>query len=325
MFPLFHANAKYMTVTAAMVSGAKVVIDRRFSASRFWDIYRQHRVTAFNGMGEVLRILLKQPERESDRDNTMRVVVGAAAAAELVTAFEQRFNLAVLDAYGMTETGPTIMVPWDNRRPGAAGLPTPWYEAKVVDENDVEVAPGVTGEIVVHPTRTPFVMMDRYWGNDAATLASFQNLWFHTGDNAYRDEGGFFWFVARGTESIRRRGENVSAWEVERVLADHPDLLEAAVYGVPSELGGQEVMVAVVRREARDVSAEDLLDYCTGKCRLRRPALRALHGRALPAVARPAGAQARAQGRRGRRAGRLGPGGRGIRRPAVSVAATKRL
>lgn len=264
VFPLFHANAKYMTVLAAMVSGAKVVIDRRFSASRFWDICRKHRVTAFNGMGEVLRILLKQPERESDRDNTMRVVVGAAAAAELVTAFEQRFDLAVLDAYGMTETGPTIMVPWDNRRPGAAGLPTPWYEAKVVDENDVEVAPGVTGEIVVRP-RTPFVMMDRYWGNDAATLASFQNLWFHTGDNAYRDEGGFFWFVARGTESIRRRGENVSAWEVERVLADHPDLLEAAVYGVPSELGGQEVMVAVVRREARDVSAEDLLDYCTGK------------------------------------------------------------
>ena len=87
-------------------------------------------------------------------------------------------------------------------------------------------------------------MMERYWGNDAATLASMRNLWFHTGDNAYRDEDGFFWFVARGTDSIRRRGENVSAWEVERVLADHPELLEAAVYGVPSELGGQEVMVA---------------------------------------------------------------------------------
>ena len=108
-------------------------------------------------------------------------------------------------------------------------------------------------------------MMERYWGNDAATLGSIRNLWFHTGDNAYRDEDGFFWFVARGTDSIRRRGENVSAWEVERVLADHPDLLEAAVYGVPSELGGQEVMLAVVRRPESSITAEELLDYCTGR------------------------------------------------------------
>jgi carnitine-CoA ligase len=264
VFPLFHANAKYMTVLAAMVSGAKCVIHKRFSASRFWAICSEHGVTAFNGQGEMLRILLKQPESEADRSNTVRVVVGAAAATDLVLEFEQRFGLAVLDAYGMTETGPTIMVPWDKRRPGAAGLPTPWYEVRLVDENDGDVPVGETGEIAVRP-RKPFVMMQRYWGNDAATLGSMQNLWFHTGDNAYCDEDGFFWFVARGTDSIRRRGENVSAWEVERVLADHPELLEAAVYGVPSELGGQEVMVAVVRRPESDITAEQLLDYCTGK------------------------------------------------------------
>ena len=264
VFPLFHANAKYMTVLAALVSGARAVINRRFSASRFWDICRREGVTAFNGQGEMLRILLKQPESDADRDNTVRVVVGAAAATDLVEQFEQRYDLAVLDAYGMTETGPTIAASWEARRAGAAGLPTPWYEAKVVDAHDVEVAPGVTGEIVVRP-KLPFVMMERYWGNDAATLASMRNLWFHTGDNAYRDEDGYFWFVARGTDSIRRRGENVSAWEVERVLADHPELLEAAVYGVPSELGGQEVMVACVRRPESDITAEQLLDFCTGK------------------------------------------------------------
>ena len=130
VFPLFHANAKYMTVLAAMLSGAKCVIHKRFSASRFWDICAEHGVTAFNGQGEMLRILLKQPERDSDRTNSVRVVVGAAAATDLVVEFEQRFGLAVLDAYGMTETGPTIMVPWDKRRPGAAGLPTPWYEVR---------------------------------------------------------------------------------------------------------------------------------------------------------------------------------------------------
>jgi crotonobetaine/carnitine-CoA ligase len=263
-FPLFHANAKYMTVLAAMVSGAKCVIHKRFSASRFWDICIEHDVTAFNGMGEVLRILLKQPERDGDHKHRVRVVVGAAAATDLVQEFEERFGLAVLDAYGMTETGPTIMVPWDRRRPGAAGLPTPWYEVRLVDENDGDVPVGETGEIAVRP-REPFVMMERYWGNDAATLASMRNLWFHTGDNAYQDADGFFWFVARGTDSIRRRGENVSAWEVERVLADHDELLEAAVYGVPSELGGQEVMVAAVRRPESDITAEQLLDYCTGR------------------------------------------------------------
>src|SRR4051795_9123185 len=264
VFPLFHANAKYMTVLAAMVSGARAVINKRFSASRFWGICRREGVTAFNGQGEMLRILLKQPASDADRDNTVRVVVGAAAATDLVEQFEQRYDLAVLDAYGMTETGPTIAASWEARRAGAAGVPTPWYEAKVVGEDDVEVPPGVTGEIVVRPKR-PFVMMERYWGNDAATLASMRNLWFHTGDNAYRDEDGFFWFVARGTDSIRRRGENVSAWEVERVLADHPELLEAAVYGVPSELGGQEVMVACVRRPDSEITAGELLDFCTGK------------------------------------------------------------
>jgi crotonobetaine/carnitine-CoA ligase len=264
VFPLFHANAKYMTVLAALVSGARAVIDRRFSASRFWEICRREGVTAFNGQGEMLRILLKQPASDADGSNSVRVVVGAAASTELVEEFEQRFDLAVLDAYGMTETGPTIAVPWDKRRPGAAGVPTPWYEVRVVDADDVEVPAGVTGEIVVRPKR-PDVMMERYWGNDAATLASMRNLWFHTGDNAYRDSGGFYWFVARGTDSIRRRGENVSAWEVERVLADHEELLEVAVYGVPSELGGQEVMLAVVRRPESEITAEELLDYCTGK------------------------------------------------------------
>jgi crotonobetaine/carnitine-CoA ligase len=108
-------------------------------------------------------------------------------------------------------------------------------------------------------------MMEGYWDNDAETLKSLRNLWFHTGDHARRDADGFYFFVVRATDSIRRRGENVSAWEVERVLADHRKILEAAVYGVPSELGGQEVMVAVVKRPEAEITPEELLDFCTGK------------------------------------------------------------
>ena len=187
VFPLFHANAKYVTLVAAMIAGAKVVMHKRFSASRFWDICRREGITAFNGQGEMLKILLKQPERDGDRDNSVRVVVGAAASAELVEAFEQRFDLAVLDVYGMTETGPTLAARWDKRRAGSCGVPTPSYEVKIVDEHDNDVPDGVKGEIVVRPRR-PHVMMERYWGNDAATLGAMRNLWFHTGDNATRDE-----------------------------------------------------------------------------------------------------------------------------------------
>jgi crotonobetaine/carnitine-CoA ligase len=264
VFPLFHANAKFMSVLTAMAAGASLVIDKRFSASRFWETCRRERVTAFNGMGEMLRILLKQPERDEDAQNNVRMVIGAAAGAELIGQFEQRFDVAVLDVYGLTETGPVTAIGWDNRRPGSCGVPVPWYDVRVVDDRDLDVAPGETGQIVIRPKR-PHVMMERYWGNDAATLGAMRNLWFHTGDLARQDDDGYIWFLERGTDSIRRRGENVSAWEVERVLADHPGLLEAAVFGVPAELGGQEVMVAIVPKPGTEITPEQLLDFCTGR------------------------------------------------------------
>jgi crotonobetaine/carnitine-CoA ligase len=264
VFPLFHANAKYTTVVAAMVVGARVVLNRRFSARGFWDLCRREGVTAFNGQGEMLRILLKQPERAEDGANSVRVVYGAAAPEEVVVEFERRFGVSVLDVYGMTETGPITSCTFETRRAGSCGVAVPWYDVRVVDEHDLDVAEGEKGEIVVRPRR-PHVMMEGYWMNEGETLKSLRNLWFHTGDHARRDADGFFWFAERATDSIRRRGENVSAWEVERVLADHPRVLEAAVYGVPSELGGQEVMVAVVKKPDAELTPEELLDFCTGK------------------------------------------------------------
>ncbi len=264
VFPLFHANAKYMSVLTAIAAGAQLAIDRRFSATRFWETCEQHRITAFNGMGEMLRILLKRSDATTRAGNTVRMAIGAAAPAELVEQFEQRFGVAVLDVYGLTETGPVTAITWDERRPGSCGRPVPWYEVRVVDERDEDVPAGVTGEIAVRPAAS-HVMMEGYWCSPQATVEATRNLWFHTGDLARRDEDGFLWFVERRTDSIRRRGENVSAWEVEQVLAEYPQLLEAAVYGVPAELGGQEVMVAVVVRPGFEIAPEELLDHCTGK------------------------------------------------------------
>ena len=264
VFPLFHANAKYMTVVAAMVAGAKSIVNRRFSASRFWEQCRNEGVTAFNGMGEMLRILMKQAEGSDDADNTVRVVVGAAAPRDQVLDFENRFGLAILDVYGLTETGPITFNLFDQRRAGSMGIPVPWYDVCILDEHDVEVPVGEAGEICIRPAR-PNVMMAGYWNNDSATLKSIRNLWFHTGDHGYRDADGFFFFKARETDSIRRRGENVSAWEVERVLALHEDVLESAVYGVPSEIGGQEVMAAIVLKPGCALEPEAVLDFCTDK------------------------------------------------------------
>ncbi|MBV9416747.1 MAG: AMP-binding protein, partial [Solirubrobacterales bacterium] len=262
VFPLFHANAKYMTVVAAMVAGAKAIVNRRFSASRFWDQCRREGVTAFNGMGEMLRILMRQTAGPDDTENTVRVVIGAAAPRDQVLEFEQRFGLAILDVYGLTETGPITFNTFEQCRAGSMGVAVPWYEVRILDENDLEVPVGEGGEICIRPAR-PNVMMAGYWNNDSATLKSIRNLWFHTGDHGYRDADGFFFFKARETDSIRRRGENVSAWEVERVLALHEEVLESAVYGVPSPLGGQEVMAAIVLKPGSALAPEALLDFCT--------------------------------------------------------------
>ena len=264
VFPLFHANAKYMTTVAAMVAGAKSIINRRFSASRFWEQCRRERVTAFNGMGEMLRILMKQPESPEDAENPVRVVIGAAAPRDEVVEFENRFGVVILDVYGLTETGPITFNRFDQRRAGSMGVPVPWYDVRILDENDFEVPVGEPGEICIRPAR-PSVMMSGYYNNDSATLKSIRNLWFHTGDHGHRDADDFYYFRARETDSIRRRGENVSAWEVERVLALHPELLESAVYAVPSPIGGQEVMAAIVLKPGATLAPEEILDFCTDK------------------------------------------------------------
>src|ERR1700753_2263946 len=136
-----------MTTIAAMCVGAKVIINRRFSASRFWEQCRRERVTAFNGMGEMLRILMKQPEGSDDTDNPVRVVIGAAAPRDQVLEFEERYGVAILDVYGLTETGPITFCTYDQRRAGSMGVPVPWYEVRVLDEHDVEVPVGEAGEI----------------------------------------------------------------------------------------------------------------------------------------------------------------------------------
>ncbi|HWH19667.1 MAG TPA: AMP-binding protein, partial [Solirubrobacterales bacterium] len=209
-FPLFHVNAKFTSVTSAMLAGARLVLDERFSASTFWPRMKEEGVTSFNYMGGLLAILAKQPERDTDRGHGVIRAYGGACPPPLWDPFEERFGVRLHEHYGMTETGITIQNTRQVRRVGSIGLPAPHYEVRLADEHDREVAVGEVGEIQVRPNE-PEVMLHEYWRRPDATSVGFRNFWFHTGDRATRDADGYFYYHDRLTDSIRRRGENVSS------------------------------------------------------------------------------------------------------------------
>lgn len=264
VFPLYHSNARYCSVMAGFEAGARVLLHRRFSATRFWDICRREGITAFNYQGAMMSILDKQPPRDDDRDNPVRVAFGAPCPAEVFTALEERFGLRLTEIYGSTEVSLVCEMPPQRRRIGTAGQESPLYRVAVVDEHDREVPAGTPGEIVARPKK-PGWMFEGYEGDAAATVAAWRNLWFHTGDRGVLDEDGFLTFLDRVKDTVRRRGENISTWEVERVLAEHADVAQVAAYGVASELSEEDVMVAVVPAPGAELDPVALLAHCAGR------------------------------------------------------------
>ncbi|MGE3619809.1 MAG: AMP-binding protein [Acidimicrobiia bacterium] len=262
MFQLFHGNSRFTTILPALSVGAGFVLDERFSASRFWDICRAKDITAFSYLGAVIPMLWKQPARDDDADNPVRIAFGLACPADVWEPFEQRFGLHLVEGYGLTEVGLAICNQPGDSRLGSCGKPIDdSYEIELHDEHDEPVPVGVAGECVLRPRR-PGVLFNGYHNMPEATLQAFRNLWFHTGDRLRQDEDGYFYFVDRVKESMRRRGMNVSSWEVEQVVNGLDEVLESAAYGVPSELAEEEVMVAVVARPGQDVDPAAVVEHC---------------------------------------------------------------
>jgi crotonobetaine/carnitine-CoA ligase len=260
--PLFHLNAQVLTVMNALVADAQVALSNRFSASTFWDEIRKYGATQFNYLGGMMTILLKQEPRENDADNPARIALGAACPPDVMKQLEERFGIVCLEGFGMSETG--IVIHWtvDDRKAGSCGkVLQDLFEVKLVDDEDMEVAMGKVGEIVVRPKK-PYTMMSEYYRMPEKTLESFRNLWFHTGDYGKQDEEGYYYFVDRKKDALRRRGENISSFEVEKVINSHPKVLESAVFAVPSELGEDEVKANVVLRRGEILPPEDLIKYC---------------------------------------------------------------
>ncbi|MCW5970083.1 MAG: AMP-binding protein [Blastocatellales bacterium] len=262
--PLFHVNAQVCTVLSAMMFDARVALYEHFSASTFWDEVRRSNATVFLALGAMGNILAKARPNESDRDHNVRLAMVVPPPEDL-EAFEQRFGLRVVyETFGMTEgivTPPQIAEP---RRPGCCGRPTPAMEVRIVDQYDNVVNVRQVGEITIRP-REPYTMMSGYYRMPEATLEAFRNLWFHTGDLGWVDEDGYLYFYGRKKESIRRRGENISAFEVERVVNEHPSVLESAAVPEPSELGEDDVRIVVVLKEGERLKPEELIEFCESR------------------------------------------------------------
>jgi crotonobetaine/carnitine-CoA ligase len=186
---------------------------------------------------------------------------GAGVPGGLAGEFEDRFGLRLLEGYGLTEGGIPLSNRLDDRRVGSCGKPLPGYEVAILGDDDREVVAGEAGEIAVRGTE-PFVTMLGYHKMPDETVECMRNFWLHTGDFGMRDEDGWIYFKDRKQDSIRRRGENISSIEVEEAVLLHEDVLEAAAFPAPSEVGEDEVMVVAVVREGKDLSPEDLLEHC---------------------------------------------------------------
>ncbi len=257
--PLFHALGSILGVLPAVICGARIALAPRFSASTYWDEVRKHGATIAHGIFSVIPLLLKQAERPDDRDHPARVFYIGQRNED----FERRFGVKVVNAYGATETGAVAYTPYEEEAPaGSCGKPNlAKYDVRIVDDNDQEVRIGEVGEVIVRPKR-PFMLMDGYYNDPAATVDAFRNLWFHTGDNVRQDAGGWIYFVDRKKDAIRRRGENIASFDIESVVNLHPGVLESAAVAIPSELSEDDVKVFVVRKPGAAVSQQELHAFC---------------------------------------------------------------
>ena len=258
--PLFHINA-LNTFAQASLAGARVAFESRFSASAFWPTMHERETTVVYLLGAMVPILLAQPPGEVERGHRVRIGLGPGVPASAAEAFRERTGVALVEGYGSTETNFVIASSPERPRAGAMGWLRPGFAARVVDANDADLAPGEAGELVLRADE-PLAFSRGYFGKPEATAEAWRNGWFHTGDRVVRDGDGCFRFVDRIKDAIRRRGENISSYEVEQVLQSHPAVAAVAVYPVRSELAEDEVMAALVARDGEALDPAELARFC---------------------------------------------------------------
>ena len=265
VLPLFHINALFYSVAGTLAAGAGMAIVPRFSASTFWQTAVDTGATEVNIIEAIGTILKNRPRSEFRPEHRIRTVYGVREA--VAQTFREEFGIPhLIGGYGMTEIPGVTCNPFEGpQKPGSMGPVgrhpdpvRPWAECRVVDDAGHDVPTGEAGELIV---RTP-IMMQGYFRDAEQTRAAFRDGWFLTGDLVRCDADGYFYFVSRKKDIIRRRGENIAGAELDRVIGAHPAVHEAAAIPVPSELGEDEILVAVVPKPGKRVAAEEIAQWC---------------------------------------------------------------
>lgn len=257
--PFNHSNA-WWAFAGAVVGGLPHTFQVRFSASRFWECGEAAQATVFDYVGVMIAIMLRRDEKPGP-ECRLRAGLGGAARPDEVTAFRERFGIPLLECYGLTECCLPIFQREHEFRTGSIGLLSELFESRLVTDDGSDAPAGGIGELFLKPKQRR-VMFSGYWRRPDLTAAAFEDGWFRTGDICRQDSDGYFYYLDRKRHFIRRRGENISPFEVEGVIFDHPVVANCAIVGIPAELGDEDVLLAVQPRTDADIDPAELIAWC---------------------------------------------------------------
>jgi len=262
-FPMYHLNAMVMAVLGPLMGGAQGCLDAAFSVSTFWDRVRYYQATQLSLMGSMMTMLLNRAPSPDDYQPQLKCCAAAPIPPDLRQPFTDRFGPRFVTVYGMSEATPLALSSMTDPEPppGTSGKVNPLFDVRIFDEDDREVPPGVAGHIVCRPLEGQ-IMFEGYADNPEATAAALRNLWFHTGDIGSIDKDGYLTFVGRVKDALRRRGENISAFELEEAMRKHPKIAEVAVHAVPSEFSEDEIKACVIVADGAELTFHEVLDFC---------------------------------------------------------------
>lgn len=261
--PLFHVGAYGGALLAMLLVDGGIALTTRLSVSRFWEEVRQSNATRAMLLS-VTGFIWNQPPSDQDRAHRLRMAI-STPVPDYAEEFEKRFNVRLIQGYGLSDFGlgfsQAIDGPFAKRQ--SLGLPLMDVEARIVDEDDIDMPVGETGEIILRKNGLPFATTQGYYKMPEATAQSRQNLWFHTGDRGWKDADGYFYFADRKKDMIRRRGENISAFEVEKIILTHPAVADAAAYAISTEAGDEDVGATINVKAGFTVTEAELIEHCS--------------------------------------------------------------
>jgi len=259
----YHVALQTNSIIAPLLFGYRSTVDRWFSLSKYWERVREVGATLIDPMGSMFTLLVNQQESDEDKNHNVRAAWGATAMlpSHIEPAFSRRFGIDIVPTFGGTEIGGSAVINTplgQEHKKGTNGRANGWCEIAVVDRDDVSLPANSVGEIVVRPT-IPFSTMNGYHNNEKRTLECTRNLWIHTGDLGSIDDDGWLTFVGRQAHWLRRRSENISAYEIEAAISKISGIAEVVVVGVPSELGEDEVKAFIVPQHDHKLQPEEIV------------------------------------------------------------------